>query len=96
MIKLLSTAAFGFGLTASSSAFAAEKTVTMVDRNMFANLMAPHQAYFIAATVACLRYGYRMADCAIKVACGLSLPNRIVKTGIVLTPFLVAGCGGGC
>ena len=29
MIKLLATAAFGFGLAASSSAFAAEKTVTL-------------------------------------------------------------------
>ena len=35
MIKLLSTAAFGFGLAASSSAFAAEKTVTLAVRNMY-------------------------------------------------------------
>jgi periplasmic mercuric ion binding protein len=35
MIKLLSTAAFGFGLIASSSAFAAEKTVTLAVRNMY-------------------------------------------------------------
>jgi periplasmic mercuric ion binding protein len=35
MIKLLSTAAFGFGLIASSSAFAAEKTVTLAVKNMY-------------------------------------------------------------
>lgn len=34
MIKLLSTVAFGFGLVASSSAFAAEKTVTLAVQHM--------------------------------------------------------------
>jgi periplasmic mercuric ion binding protein len=34
MIKLLATAAFGFGLAASSSAFAAEKTVTLAVQHM--------------------------------------------------------------
>jgi periplasmic mercuric ion binding protein len=34
MIKLLSTAAFGFGLIASSSVFAAEKTVTLAVQKM--------------------------------------------------------------
>jgi len=35
MIKLLATAAFGFGLIASPSAFAAEKTVTLAVKNMY-------------------------------------------------------------
>jgi periplasmic mercuric ion binding protein len=35
MIKLLSTAAFGLGLIASSSAFAAEKTVTLAVQKMY-------------------------------------------------------------
>ena len=35
MIKLLSTAAFGFGLVASSSVLAAEKTVTLAVKNMY-------------------------------------------------------------
>ncbi|MGH6836579.1 MAG: mercury resistance system periplasmic binding protein MerP [Methylocella sp.] len=34
MIKLLATAAFGFGLIASSSAFAAEKTITLAVQHM--------------------------------------------------------------
>ena len=34
MIKLLSTAALGFGLIASSPAFAAEKTVTLAVQHM--------------------------------------------------------------
>ena len=34
MIKLLATAAFGFGLIASSPAFAAEKTVTLAVQHM--------------------------------------------------------------
>ena len=35
MIKLRFAAAFGFGLIASSSAFAAEKTVTLAVKNMY-------------------------------------------------------------
>ena len=35
MIKLLATAAFGFGLAASSSAFSAEKTITLAVKNMY-------------------------------------------------------------
>jgi mercuric ion binding protein len=35
MIKLLSMAAFGFGLVASSSVLAAEKTVTLAVKNMY-------------------------------------------------------------
>jgi mercuric ion binding protein len=34
MIKLLSTAAFGLGLIASSSAFAADKTITLAVQHM--------------------------------------------------------------
>ncbi|MGH6840164.1 MAG: mercury resistance system periplasmic binding protein MerP [Methylocella sp.] len=34
MIKLLATAALGFGLIASSSAFAAEKTITLAVQHM--------------------------------------------------------------
>ena len=34
MIKLLSTAAFGLGLITSSSAFAAEKTITLAVQHM--------------------------------------------------------------
>ena len=35
MIKLLSMAAFGFGLVASSSVLAAEETVTLAVKNMY-------------------------------------------------------------
>jgi periplasmic mercuric ion binding protein len=35
MIKLLSTAAFGLGLVVSSSAFAAEKTITLAVQKMY-------------------------------------------------------------
>ncbi len=34
MVKLLATAAFGFGLAASPAAFAAEKTVTLAVQHM--------------------------------------------------------------
>jgi mercuric ion transport protein len=58
--------------------------------------LAPYQPYFIAATVACLGYGYwlvyrrRDVACAKDSACARPLPNHIVKTGLVLATILVA------
>jgi mercuric ion transport protein len=59
--------------------------------------LAPYQPYFIAATVACLGAGYwlvyrsRKIACADGEACARPLPNRIVKTGLILATFLVIG-----
>ena len=59
--------------------------------------LAPYQPYFIAATVACLGYGYWLVyrrkeiACAEDSACARPLPNRIVKAGLVLATILVAG-----
>jgi mercuric ion transport protein len=58
--------------------------------------LAPYQPYFIAATLACLGYGYWMVYRRKKIvcaegACARPLPNRIVKTGLVLATILVAG-----
>jgi len=59
--------------------------------------LAPYQPYFIAATLACLGYGYwlvyRRKDvaCAEGTACARPLPNHIVKAGLVLATILVAG-----
>lgn len=60
-------------------------------------LLAPYQPYFIAGTVACLFVGYWLVYRAPKVvcadgeACARPLPNRIVRTGLVLATILVIG-----
>jgi mercuric ion transport protein len=57
--------------------------------------LAPYQPYFIAATVACLGGGYWLRYRASRIACAdgdvcaRPLPNRIVKTGLVLATTLV-------
>lgn len=62
--------------------------------------LAPYQPYFIAATLACLGYGYWLVyrrgkvACAEGLACARPLPNRIVKSGLVLASLLVAGALG--
>jgi mercuric ion transport protein len=59
--------------------------------------LAPYQPYFIAATAACLGGGYwllyrsRKIACADEEICARPLPNRIVKTGLVLATILVIG-----
>jgi mercuric ion transport protein len=59
--------------------------------------LAPYQPYFITATLACLGYGYwlvyrrRDVACANDSVCARPLPNRIVKTGLVLATILVVG-----
>jgi mercuric ion transport protein len=59
--------------------------------------LAPYQPYFIAATLACLGYGYwlvyrpRKAACAEDAACARPLPNRFVMFGLILATVLVAG-----
>jgi mercuric ion transport protein len=58
--------------------------------------LAPYQPYFIAATLACLAYGYWLVyrrntiTCA-EDACARPLPNHIVKAGLILATILVAG-----
>jgi mercuric ion transport protein len=59
--------------------------------------LAPYQPYFLAATAACLGCGYRLAyrsgkrACADGETCARPLPNRIVKTGLVLATILAFG-----
>src|SRR5215469_10326761 len=59
--------------------------------------LAPYQPYFIAATLACLGYGYwlvyrpRKLACAEGAACAKPLPNRFVMFGLILATVLVAG-----
>ncbi len=59
--------------------------------------LAPYQPYFIAATLACLCYGYwlvyrpRKIACAEGAACARPLPNRLVMSGLILATVLVAG-----
>ena len=59
--------------------------------------LAPYQPYFIAATLACLGYGYwlvyrpRKVACAEGAACARPLPNRFVMFGLILATVLVAG-----
>jgi mercuric ion transport protein len=58
--------------------------------------LAPYQPYFIAATLACLGYGYwlvyrRKEIACAEAACARPLPNRIVKAGLALATILVAG-----
>jgi len=59
--------------------------------------LAPYQPYFLAATAACLGYGYWLVYqsgnrvCTDGEACARPLPNRIVKIGLVLATILVLG-----
>jgi mercuric ion transport protein len=59
--------------------------------------LAPYQPYFLAATAACLGYGYWLVYrsgervCADGEVCARPLPNRIVKAGLVLATILVLG-----
>jgi mercuric ion transport protein len=62
--------------------------------------LAPYQPYFIASTAACLGGGYwllhrsRKTACPGQEICGRPVPNRIVKTGLVLATILVLGALG--
>ena len=66
-----------------------------VDRQPHA--LAPYQPYFIAATLACLGYGYWLVyqpgkvECAEGAACARPLPNHIIKASLVLATVLVTG-----
>jgi mercuric ion transport protein len=57
--------------------------------------LAPYQPYFIAATICLLGYGYWLVyrssklACADGEACARPLPNRLVKTGLILATILV-------
>src|ERR1700688_262460 len=58
--------------------------------------LAPYQPWFIAATLAFLGYGYWLVHrssrraCADGEACARPLPNRVVKTSLILATILVA------
>jgi mercuric ion transport protein len=62
--------------------------------------LAPYQPYFIAATIACLGYGYWLIYRASKVgcvdgeACARPMPNRLVKLGFTLATVLVVAAIG--
>ena len=62
--------------------------------------LAPYQPYFIAATLACLGYGYWLVyrrtktACMDGVACAQPLSNHIVTACLVLATVLVAGALG--
>lgn len=58
--------------------------------------LAPYQPYFLAATVACLGYGYwllyrsRKMACADGAICARRLSDRIVTIGLIIATLLVA------
>jgi len=62
--------------------------------------LAPYQPLFIAATIACLGYGYWLvwrsseATCADGETCARPLPNRLVKAGLVLATILIVAALG--
>src|SRR5258707_377691 len=68
-----------------------------VSRAWIANLtrLAPYQPVFIAATIACLSYGYWLvwgssdATCADGEACARPIQSRLVKAGLILATVLV-------
>jgi len=62
--------------------------------------LAPYQPFFIAATIACLGYGYWLVyrsskvACAGGAACARPLSNRLVQLGlIVATALVIAAIG---
>lgn len=62
--------------------------------------LAPYQPYFIAATLGFLGYGYWLVyrsstrACADGDACAHPLPNRIVKTSLIVATILVVAALG--
>ena len=62
--------------------------------------LAPYQPYFIAATIACLGYGYWLVyrsskvACADDEACARPIPNRFVKFGLILATVLIVAAIG--
>jgi mercuric ion transport protein len=62
--------------------------------------LAAYQPYFLAATLACLGYGYWLVyrsstrACPDGEACARALPSRIVKTSLVLATILVVAALG--
>ncbi|SHK47428.1 mercuric ion transport protein [Bradyrhizobium lablabi] len=62
--------------------------------------LAPYQPWFIAATLALLGYGYWLVyrssrrACADGEACARPLPNRVVKTSLILATILVVAALG--
>src|SRR5260221_4613380 len=61
--------------------------------------LAAYQPYFLAATLAFLGYGYWLVyrsahACADGEACARPLPNRLVKTGLILATILVVAALG--
>ena len=62
--------------------------------------LAPYQPFFIAATLGFLGYGYWLVyrsstrACADGEACAHPLPNRIVKTSLILATVLVVAALG--
>ncbi len=62
--------------------------------------LAAYQPYFLAATLACLGYGYWLVyrsstrACADSEACARPLPNRIIKTSLILATILVVAALG--
>ena len=62
--------------------------------------LAPYQPYFIAVTIGCLGYGYWLVYRSTKVACADGdacarlLPNRLVKTGLILASLLAVAALG--
>src|SRR5207302_7343061 len=62
--------------------------------------LAPYQPYFLSATLACLGYGYWLVyrsskhACADGEACARPLPDRIVKTSLVVATILVVAALG--
>lgn len=62
--------------------------------------LAPYQPYFLAATLVCLGTGYWLVHrasqraCVEGEACGRPLPNRLVKTTLVVATILVVAALG--
>jgi mercuric ion transport protein len=62
--------------------------------------LAPYQPYFIAATICFLGYGYWLVYQSSKLACpdgevcARPLPNRLVKSGLILATILVVAALG--
>src|SRR5436190_16513593 len=62
--------------------------------------LAAYQPYFLTAALACLGYGYWLVfrssklACADGEACARPLPNRIVKTSLIVATMLVVAALG--